>query len=115
MLISAAGLYGLLSYSVSQRTREIGVRIALGAQREDILRNVLRQACKLLLLGIATGLLCAFFLGRFVRSFLYGVTQYDGLTLVVVALLLGIVGLVAAYIPARRASRVEPTEALRTE
>ncbi len=115
VLIAAAGLYGLLSYSVGQRTREIGVRIALGAQREDILRVVLRQAFQLLIAGIAIGLLCSFFLGRFVRRFLYGVTQHDGATLVIVAILLAFIGFLAAYIPARRASRIEPTEALRTE
>lgn len=115
VFISAAGLYGLLSYSVTQRTREIGVRIALGAQRSDILRVILRQAGRLLLTGVVLGLLCAFFLGRFVRSFLYGVSQHDGLTLLIVAALLLLVGLAAAYIPARRASRIEPTEALRAE
>lgn len=115
VLISAAGLYGLLSYSVAQRTREIGVRLALGAQREDVLRVILRQAGKLLLAGIAVGIFSALFLGRFLRSFLYGVQQHDLLTLLAVAALLSGVGLVAAYIPARRASRVEPTEALRTE
>jgi ABC-type antimicrobial peptide transport system permease subunit len=115
VLISAAGLYGLLSYSVAQRTREIGVRIALGAQREDILRHILRQAGRLVTAGVAIGLLCAFFLGRFIRSFLYGVNQHDAVSLLVVAMILGFVGLIAAYIPARRASRIEPTEALRTE
>jgi len=115
VLISAAGLYGLLSYSVSQRTCEIGVRIALGAQREDILRVVLRQASRLVVAGLAIGLFCAFFLGRFVHSFLYGVNGHDGVTLFFVAVILAVVGLFAAYVPARRASRIEPTEALRTE
>ncbi len=115
VLISAAGLYGLLSYSVAQRTREIGVRIALGAQRADILRVVMRQAGRLLGTGLALGMLAASLLGHLLRSFLYGVSQHDGLTLLAVATVLSLVGLLAAYIPARRAAAVEPTEALRTE
>ena len=115
VLISAAGLYGLLSYTVAQRTREIGVRIALGAQRADILRVVMRQAARLLGTGLAVGMLAAFLLGHLLRSFLYGVSQHDVLTLLVVAAVLSLVGLLAAYVPARRAAAVEPTEALRTE
>ena len=115
VLISAAGLYGLLSYSVAQRTREIGVRIALGAQRDDVFRVVMRQAGRLLVAGLGVGLLVAFLLGRFLHSFLYGVGQHDGLTLIVVAVLLCGVGFLAAFLPARRAARVEPSEALRTE
>jgi predicted permease len=115
VLISAAGLYGLLSYTVAQRTREIGVRIALGAQRADILRVVMRQAARLLGTGLALGMLAAFLLGHLLRSFLYGVSQHDGLTLLAVAAVLSLVGLLAAYVPARRAAAIEPTEALRTE
>jgi len=115
VLIAAAGLYGLLSYSVRQRTREIGLRIALGAQREDILRLVLRQATQLLSVGILLGILGAYFATRLVRGFLYGVSQYDLVTIVAVSILLVGVGLLASYIPARRASHIEPTEALRTE
>ncbi|MHB8302879.1 MAG: ABC transporter permease [Acidobacteriaceae bacterium] len=115
LLIAAAGLYGLLSYGVSQRTREIGLRIALGAQREDILRMILRQATRLLGMGILLGVLGSYFATRLVRSFLYGVDPHDWLTIVVVSILLIGVGLLASYIPARRASRIEPTEALRTE
>lgn len=115
VLIAAAGLYGLLNYSVSQRTREIGVRIALGAQREDILRMILRQAFRLLSVGIGLGILGAYFAATLVRSFLYGVSQFDLTTIVAVAILLTGVGLLASYIPARRAAKIEPTEALRTE
>jgi predicted permease len=115
VLIAAAGLYGLLSYGVSQRTREIGVRIALGAQREDILRMVLRQATRLLGTAILLGVLGSYFATRLVRSFLYGVDPHDWMTIVAVSVLLIGVGLLASYIPARRASRIEPTEALRTE
>jgi predicted permease len=113
--IAAAGLYGLLSYGVSQRTREIGVRIALGAQREDILRMVLRQAARLLGVGILLGVLGSYFATRLVRGFLYGVDPHDWLTVMAVSALLAGVGLLASYVPARRASRIEPTEALRTE
>ncbi|MHB1960503.1 MAG: FtsX-like permease family protein, partial [Acidobacteriaceae bacterium] len=109
------GLYGLLSYSVSQRTREIGVRIALGAQREDVLRMVLRQASRLLFAGLLIGILAAYFATKLVRSFLYGVAQHDFLTIAAVSLLLLAVGLVASYIPARRAANIEPVEALRSE
>lgn len=115
VLIAAAGLYGLLSYSVGQRTREIGIRIALGAQREDVLRMILRQAGRLLIGGLLIGILAAYFTTRLVRSFLYGVAQHDLLTIVAVSILLLAVGLVASYIPARRAANVEPVEALRTE
>ncbi|MGC1780931.1 MAG: ABC transporter permease [Acidobacteriaceae bacterium] len=115
VLIAAAGLYGLLSYSVTQRTREIGVRIALGAQRGDILRMVMKQALRLLGIGILLGVVCALFATRVVRSFLYGVHPHDAVTIAAVAFVLIVVGLVASYIPARRATRVEPTEALRAE
>lgn len=115
VLIAAAGLYGLLSYNVSQRTREIGVRIALGAQRGDILRMVMKQALRLLGIGILLGIVSTFFATRIVRSFLYGVHSHDAVTIAGVAFLLIIVGLVASYIPARRATRIEPTVALRAE
>ncbi|MHB1673951.1 MAG: ABC transporter permease [Acidobacteriaceae bacterium] len=115
VLIAAAGLYGLLSYSVSQRTREIGVRIALGAQREDVLRMVLRQASRLLIAGLLIGILAAYFATKLFRSFLYGVAQHDFLTIAAVSVLLLAVGLVASYIPARRAANIEPVEALRAE
>lgn len=115
LLIAAAGLYGLLSYSVGQRTREIGVRIALGAQRGNILGMVMRQALLLLTIGIAAGIVCAFFAGRLVRTFLYGVHSHDVATIVAVSVLLAIVGLLASFIPAYRATRIDPTRALRTE
>jgi predicted permease len=115
VLIAAAGLYGLLSYNVGQRTREIGVRLALGAQRGDVLRMILRQAARLLIFGLVIGVFAAFFTTRLVRSFLYGVDQHDLLTIVAVSILLLAVGLVASYLPARRAARIEPVEALRSE
>lgn len=115
LLIAAAGLYGLLSYNVGQRTREIGLRIALGAQRGDIFRLVLRQSARLLTVGILLGILGAWFAARLVRGFLYGVEQHNPATIVAVSILLAVVGLLASYIPARRAARIEPTEALRSE
>lgn len=115
VLIAAAGLYGLLSYNVSQRTRDIGVQIALGAQREDILRLILRQAFHLLVAGISLGVVCAYFAVRLVRSFLYGVDPHDMLTILAVSILLVAVGLLASYIPARRAAQIEPMEALRSK
>jgi predicted permease len=115
VFIAAAGLYGLLSYSVGQRTREIGVRLALGAQREDVLRMILRQACRLLIAGLLLGILAAYFATKIIRSFLYGVDQHDTLTIVAVSILLLAVGLVASYLPARRAAKIEPVEALRAE
>ncbi|MGO8720791.1 MAG: ABC transporter permease [Acidobacteriaceae bacterium] len=115
VLIAAAGLYGLLSYIVTQRTREIGVRLALGAQREDVLRMILRQASRVLGAGVSLGVLAAYFTTKIVRSFLYGIAQHDMLTIVAVSILLVGVGLVASYIPARRAAKIEPAEALRAE
>lgn len=115
LLLCVAGLYGLLAYVVSQRTRELGVRIALGAQRGDLLWLVMRQAGVMLLAGVAAGTGMALAGGRLVQSFLYGVSAHDGWTLAGAALLLLGSGLVAAYLPARRAAGVDPMRALRAE
>jgi ABC-type antimicrobial peptide transport system permease subunit len=115
LLLCISGLYGLLAYVVSQRTREIGLRIALGAQRRQALWLVLRQAGVLVIAGVAIGTGLAVASGRLVRGFLYGVAEHDLWTLFTVALLLLISGGLAAYFPARKAARVDPIEALRAE
>jgi hypothetical protein len=115
LLLCVTGLYGLLAYVVSQRTRELGVRLALGARRGDLLWLVMRQASVMLVCGVVVGLGLAVASGRVVRSYLYGVSARDGWTLGFVALVLMIAGLLAAYLPARRAARVDPMEALRAE
>jgi len=115
LLLCVAGLYGLLAYIVSQRTRELGVRIALGASRRNLLWLVMRQASAMLLMGVALGTVLALASGRLVGGFLYGVSAHDGKTLVAAAMLLLISGLTAAYLPARRAAGADPMEALRAE
>jgi predicted permease len=116
LCIAVAGVYGLLAYSVSQRTRELGVRLALGAQREAVLWLVLRHALVLLGLGVAIGAVIAAASSKVLTSFLaYKLNGYDALIAVSVAMLLGVCGLLASYLPARRASRIDPVVALRTE
>jgi predicted permease len=115
LFLSAIGLYGLLAFAVSQRRREIGIRIALGAQQTNVLFLVVGQGLKLALTGIALGLLGAAGLTRVLASFLYGVTPTDPITFIGVSLLLTIVALLACYLPARRAARVDPMVALRHE
>ncbi len=115
LLLCVAGLYGLLAYVVTQRTREMGVRVALGAQRGDLLWLVMRQAGGMLIVGVAVGIGLALASGKLVGGFLYGVKAHDGWTLAGAAVLLLASGLVAAYLPARRAAGVDPMEALRAE
>jgi predicted permease len=114
-ILAVIGIYGVMAYSVNERTHEIGIRMALGAQPANVLQLVIRQALALTSLGIATGLASAFALTRIMSSLLFGVGATDGLTFVMTPLLLGIVALVASYIPARRAARVDPMIALRCE
>jgi ABC-type antimicrobial peptide transport system permease subunit len=115
LLLCIAGLYGLLAYIVTQRTRELGVRVALGASRGNLLWLVMRQAGAMVIVGLVLGSGLALASGRFVRGFLFGVGAHDGLTLTAAAALLFMTGLAAAYLPARRAAAVDPMEALRAE
>jgi putative ABC transport system permease protein len=115
MLLAAIGLYGVMSYSVAQRTKEIGIRMALGARRPDVLALVVKQGMALVVIGIAAGFLLALGMTRLISGMLFGITATDPLTFVGVAALLGSVAFLANYLPARRASRVDPMVALRYE
>jgi putative ABC transport system permease protein len=115
LVLRLAGIYGLLAYLVTQRTRELGIRLALGAQRRRVVGLVLWQAGWMLLCGLAVGLLLAYVSARMLHTLLYGVTVHDPWTMAGVTLMLLAGGLGAAYWPARRAARVDPMEALRSE
>jgi putative ABC transport system permease protein len=114
MLMAAIGIYGVLAVSVAQRTGEFGVRLAVGAQRADILKLVIRQGMRLVAVGLVLGLTASFILTRLMKRFLFGVTANDPSTFVMIAVLLLAVALLACWIPARRATKVDPLVALRS-
>jgi len=115
LLLSVVGLYGLMAYSVSQRVHEVGIRIALGAQKSDVLKLIVGQGLKLVLIGVVVGLAGAFALSRILATFLYGVTAADPVTFAAVSITLIAVAFIACYIPAHRATKVDPIVALRYE
>lgn len=115
LVLASVGLYGVMNYSATQRTHEVGIRMALGATRTDIMRLVVGNGMLLTLVGIAIGVVASFGLTRVMQSFLFGVGATDAVTFVAVSTLLIVVALIANYIPARRATRVNPVIALRYE
>jgi putative ABC transport system permease protein len=115
LVLSAIGIYGVMAYSVTQRTQEIGIRMALGAQPGRIMRMVVRHSIILTVVGVLIGLGSALALTRVMSSLLYGVSATDVLTFSIPPVVLGLVALLASYFPARRAARVDPTIALRSE
>jgi ABC-type antimicrobial peptide transport system permease subunit len=115
LLLGTVGLYGLVAYSVSQRTQEIGIRMALGAQRGNVLQMVLLQGVRLIVPGVAAGIIAAIVAASLMRSMLFGVHAWDPGIFVLVTALLAVVTLAASYIPARTATKVDPMVALRYE
>jgi putative ABC transport system permease protein len=115
VLLAVMGIYGVMSYYVSQRTREIGIRVALGANSRDVLGLVVKLAAKLALIGVVVGIALALGVARLIATFLYGVSPSDPITYASVAAVLIAVALLASFIPARRASKVDPMTALRYE
>jgi macrolide transport system ATP-binding/permease protein len=115
LLLGVVGLYGVIAYSVSQRTREIGVRMALGAQRGSVYQLILKEAAWLTALGVGGGLVCSIATAMLTRKLLYGVDAWDLSTFVAVAIVLAAAAILASYLPAHRAASVNPVEALRAE
>ena len=115
LVLAAVGIFGVISYSVSRRTHELGIRMALGAQPGSVLSMILRETLTLTLIGIAVGIPCALAAGRLIRGVLFNVKSYDSITLALVPLVLIAAGAIASYIPARCAMRIDPLVALRHE
>jgi len=115
LLLAAIGVYGLMAYSVEQRTQEIGIRLALGAETARVRRMIVFQGMRLAIVGVVVGLASAFGLTRFIASFLFGVQAWDPVVFTAVPAALAAVALFAVWVPARRASRVDPIQALRYE
>jgi putative ABC transport system permease protein len=115
LVLAAIGVYGLISYSVAQRTREIGIRVALGARPGQVVAPIVREGMTLAVIGVALGIAGAAAVTRLIASFLFGVEPNDPLTFAAVAALLLLVALLASYVPSRRALRVDPLTALRAE
>jgi ABC-type antimicrobial peptide transport system permease subunit len=115
LLLAAIGIYGVTAYAVARRTREIGIRIALGARRSDVVRMVLREGALLTLVGSATGLLIAAAISRVLAGFLFGIPPIDPVTFTGTMVLFAAIGLAACYVPVRHATRIDPTRALRYE
>jgi putative ABC transport system permease protein len=115
LALAGIGLYGIVSYSVSRRTREVGIRISLGADRARVVRTLMGNGLKLVILGSVIGLAIALLAANVLTSLLFNVSATDPMTFLLVPLVLVVTALVAAYVPARRASRVDPAAALRTE
>jgi ABC-type antimicrobial peptide transport system permease subunit len=115
LLLASVGIYGVISYAVTQRTHEFGIRIALGGRSRNVLMLVIRQGVILAVIGVAIGLSASFALTRLIKNLLYGVSETDPLTFIVVSLLPILVALLACWLPARRAMKVDPIAALRRE